>query len=262
MSHRRILIVCHGSRSPRWVAAQNEWFHRVRERLRAAGAPVEPLLTFLEITEPLFEGVLAALARERDPAFFPGGELGIFPFFLSRSGHAGEDIPAIASRILHPAGLDWKYLPAEGWAGVLGANAERRLEAAGCMPGDPVVVSGYGSSGDDGEWRGIVAAIQRNAGRFGGGEPWLWAPAGHFLPDAATPLREALEGVCASGGGRAAILPLYLAVSSYQETLIPSVVGEFPSLEVKFTPTAVLPDEDMVDWAARRLAGEGVCGGS
>lgn len=254
MVHRKVLVVCHGSRSRRWVAAQREWFDHVRERLVARAIPMQPILSFLEITDPLFEDVLASLAAERDPAAFPGGRLAILPFFLARSGHAGEEIPAIASKLLHPRGLDWQYAGTGGWERVLGANAEARLEAMGCEPGEQVIVSGYGASGHDGQWRELVADIHENAGRFAGGKPWLWAPAGHFLPNATKPLYDALESVRRSGEGTVAILPLYLAVSSYQETLIPSVMRLFPSLRIRFEPTAVLPSGAVEEWAVERLA--------
>lgn len=236
-----MIIVAHGSRSPRWVAAQRDWFDGVRRELGPLGGQVE--LTFLEISLPLFEDRLLALAGQiTEP-------LAIMPFFLSKGGHAGEDIPQIANQVLGPD--RWRLVAPTGWIEVLGTNANRRLRQCGADPGEPVIVSGYGSSHEDREWLELVAEVQSHSGDFSTGPRWDFAPSGHFQPDPSQPLRSALRGLSDEGLRRAAILPFYLAVSSYQETLIPEVVAEFSHLDVRFNPTSILPDPELEKWAAR-----------
>lgn len=240
-----VLVVAHGSRSARWVAAQEQWFAGVRALLEARKlGSADVRLSFLEITEPLFEDAVARAHRDGKPLI-------VFPFFLSRSGHVAEDIPEAIEQAA--AGADACVLDTSDKNARLGANAARRLRAAGARPGDPVVVSAYGSSGATGEWERLVEEVRTHAGEFAQA-PWVFAPAGHFLEDYGAPLREALVALQAEGHQRLAVLPLYLAVSSYQETLIPGVIAEFPDLHIDFQPDAILPDPELEAWAADRIA--------
>lgn len=246
-SQPRLLVVAHGSQGAEWVRAQRDWFAGTMQRLNhLVGCEVDGRLSFLEITPPLFGDELARAIESNTPLL-------VFPFFLSRSGHAGDEIPALAHDILGGA-VPWGLVEPVGWEAALGRNAERRLRDAGAAPGDAVIVSGYGASKHDALWRRLVCEVQAHAGVFAGGRSWRWAPAGHFLAEASAPLREHLAEVAASGSRRAAVLPLYIAVSSYQESLIPKVLAEFPQLRVCFRPDAVLPDASVEQWAAELLA--------
>ena len=82
---RDLLVVCHGSRSAGWIAAQQAWFAQLCDLLPAN---IAPQLTFLEIADPLF-----ARGLEEHANHHADRPLWVFPFFLSRSGHAGEEIP-------------------------------------------------------------------------------------------------------------------------------------------------------------------------
>ena len=240
---KRVLVVAHGSRSSRWVAAVNEWFAGFARRLTdLSKGGIEARLSFLEITDPLFEDALKEEAAEKSP-------LTIFPFFLSRSGHAGDEIPELAEEGLGKRG-NWSVLLPEDWEHILGANAERRLAAYGANPGDPVVVSGYGASRHGHIWEELVDQVHAASGRFRDSE-WLWAPSGHFMEDTSEPLRRSLRALREQGHRRAAVLPLYLSVSSYQMKLIPGVKEEFRGMEILFRPDAILPDPEIEEWAAR-----------
>jgi len=326
----RIVIVAHGSRSREWVAALRAWHRGVVEQMGDAGGAVE--LAFLEIAEPQLEDRLGDLAKQ-------GGPVVVVPFFLSRSGHAGDDVPRIAEEKLG-GHVPWRIVSPQGWETVLGRNAARRLLAAGARTGDPVIVSGYGASHHDELWRELIREVQDAAGPFAGGAPWLWAPSGHFLADYGAPLRTCLASVergarrittrhaamrrgsgatfvapdfspgftgpggfrrpqgsnsrapvgplpgsgslssrvpglksgatnvaslpgrtrLASPRGRgkprAAILPLYLSVSTYQKELIPAAISEFPGLRISFQPDAILPDAELESWMAQLLLRE------
>ncbi len=240
-----LLVVCHGSRSRRWVAALQEWY---RDFARQIDIPSE--LTFLEITEPSFEERLKVW-RETNP---PGRRcLAVFPFFLSESGHAGDEIPELVTDILGPR-EGWLLVRPADWAGALAANSARRLLASGARPGDEIIVCGYGASKHDDKWCELVEAVSREADPFHDGPQWRWAPCGHFLEDYGAPLRDHLAEIAAANAhARVAILPLFLAVSSYQEELIPGVLREFPGLDVRFTPDSILPDPDISRWAAEAI---------
>jgi sirohydrochlorin ferrochelatase len=224
------------------VAAQQS-LHRAVCALVPPDAPA-PELVFLEITTPLLADRLAELATQ------PPGRVTVFPFFLVRGGHAGEEVPEIVEH--HLAGTGWQATVIEpvGWPAVLGGNAARRLALWGVEPGTPVIVSGYGAKRHEAAWHELVAAIESHAGEWGGGEwPWTFAPSGHYLADPTAPLRAAITPHHAAGR-RVAILPLYLGVSSYQHQLIPAVLSGFPGLRASFIPDGILPDASIARWVA------------
>ena len=148
----------------------------------------------------------------------------------------------VASHLIRPT----------GWIAALAENAQRRLAAYGAPPGCPVVVSGYGAKRHDDQWVAMVEGIQQACPGYNS-VPWEWAPSGHFLADYAEPLRGAIDRLRAAGHRRAAILPLYLGISSYQESLIPGVIAEYPDMEFHFQPDGILPDEGVAHWAAGQI---------
>ena len=252
--NQAIVIAAHGSRNPRWVAALREWeagFRRVLGELSAPGEAPPSHLTFLEMTEPLYSETLRRLDGQFE-------RLAILPLFLTKSSHGGVDVPHEAAENLRRSA--WSVVRTDDLPALLGANAARRLREGGARPGDPVVVSGYGASAHGHLWEELTGELRAHAGPFGSAE-WRFAPAGHFLDDSARPLREALEALLTGGIERASILPLYVAVSSYQEELIPAVVREFPSMHVAVGAPSLLPDPAIEQWAARaalRTLSEGV----
>jgi hypothetical protein len=143
-------------------------------------------------------------------------------------------------------------LTASGWIDALGRNASRRLSTAGALTTDPIIVAGYGASQHQEEWLRLTREIQQ-ATAWRDGPPWTFVPTGHFLSDYAAPLRSALAELRARGLRRTAVLPLFLSVSSYQQTLIPGVIAEYPDMQVAFQPDAILPDEELESWAAQLL---------
>lgn len=241
---QEVLIVAHGSRNGGWTRAVEAWFAEVRELV---GGAADLSLSYLEITAPSYEQRLEELANGP-------GELLIFPFFLTRSGHGGEDVPEGASKVLDGR-RPWRLIETRGWTETLGVNAFRRLIARGVEPETPVIVCGYGASHGDEEWLALVREIQKNAGPFAGDAPWRWAPCGHFLDDYAAPLRAELGALDEGRSPAAAVLPLFLARSSYQEKLIPNTIDEFPRLEIVHTADSILPDSGLARWAAEAIIG-------
>jgi len=250
----RILVVVHGSRNHSWVETQREWFRAVRRTIEAvnSAAAARLELSFLEITAPLFLDRLQAIAQQRPEPGAP--PLLIFPFFLSQSFHVGEEIPGMARAALDPAGVAWRIIEPLGWEARLGASARRRLLALGARPeSDAVIVCGYGSSSHNERWLRLLADVQAAAGEYAAGARWLWVPCGHFSKNKRQRLLDALAEAARQRAARAAILPLFLGVSSYQTEFIPSVIAENRALPALFRPDAVLPDPAIEDWAAGRI---------
>lgn len=251
MAQYHVVFVAHGSRSDRWVEAQQQWWKQVDSRLaksimESGERRVQSELTFLEIREPLFESRLKELNDQKDQT-----ELLIFPFFLSRSGHAGEEIPEIIEETL--TSRPHRLIQSQGWTDALARNVDRRLQEYGAASNCPVVISGYGASHHDHLWQEMVVEIQEKSKHSSIKEPWKWAPAGHFFDDYAEPLRVAFRELIAEGHRICAVLPLYLAVSSYQEKLIPETAAEFPELKVLTAEDSILPDSNIEDWAADQV---------
>ncbi|MCC5874867.1 MAG: hypothetical protein JJU11_01485 [Candidatus Sumerlaeia bacterium] len=249
MNSNTIIIVCHGSRSRGWTAALKDWFEEVSSLCDFRGIHADLLFTFLEINEPEFQ---ATLRRFRDGD--APSRLGVFPFFLSRSGHAGEEIPEILEETLGDLPIQAFMTPPTAWVEALRRNVQRRLEEWDAPAGAPVIVSGYGSSGDDTQWVDLINGVRNHAGRYGGDRPWYWAPSGHFLDDYEAPLEAALHEVSATGARDVIILPLYLSVSSYQRELIPNVIARHQGrIKVHFKPDAILPCREIVEWGVDRV---------
>lgn len=242
-----ILFVAHGSRSSRWVSVQQNWWLGVNRKLRKAfGKQVTSELSFLEISPPLFENRLKTWAEKK-----PSRELFVFPFFLSQSGHAGEEIPEIIEE-QYPEAAFIK-VSSEDWASVLANNIERRLQNYGADEKTPVIISGYGSSKHNHNWRKLLKDIQNASSIYRDKPKWSFAPAGHFLNDYHAPLHCQINSLKKQGYKSCAIVPLYLSISSYQEKLIPGIIKVHPEMTFHTGCDAVLPDDSIEQWAVDRI---------
>ncbi len=245
---QHVLIVAHGSRSPKWVAAQRDWWAQLDSNLRLQYPEITTELCFLEIAPPLFESRLEFWKNHPE---LTSTNLHVFPFFLSKSGHASEDIPEIIEQAELPSPP--ALIQPIGWPTVLAQNAERRLAAYGANPEIPVIISGYGASHHDHLWQELLRDIQACSVVYRDQPKWLWAPSGHFFEDYTVPLRRCLQCLKERRIARCAVLPLYLAVSSYQEQLIPNVSAEFPEIQVLTGMDSILPDPLVVEWGVEQI---------
>jgi len=242
-----ILFVAHGSRSSRWVSVQQNWWLGVNRKLRATfGKQVTSELSFLEITSPLFEDRLKTWAEKN-----PNRQLFVFPFFLSQSGHAGEEIPEIIEE-QYPE-VAFIKVSSEDWASVLAKNIEQRLQSYGADENTPVIISGYGSSKHNHNWRKLLKDIQQASNIYRNKMKWAFAPAGHFLKDYHAPLHCQIKSIRKQKHDSCAIVPLYLSISSYQEKLIPGIIEDYPNMTFHTSCDAVLPDEAIEQWAVDRI---------
>src|SRR5260370_41134036 len=84
MSSSAGILFAHGAREPGWAPP----FESIRDRLRAAGTPVE--LGLLEFMSPSLEEAAARLADK--------GTVIIVPLFLAQGAHLKRALPAVVAK--------------------------------------------------------------------------------------------------------------------------------------------------------------------
>jgi sirohydrochlorin cobaltochelatase len=105
MSPDAVILFAHGAREPEWAQP----FENIRDRLRAAGTPVE--LAFLEFMSPSLDEAAARLADKGIETVI------IAPLFLAQGAHLKRDLPAMVERIRkRHAKTEFRVMPALGEA--------------------------------------------------------------------------------------------------------------------------------------------------
>ena len=87
MASSAVILFAHGAREPEWAQP----FESIRDRLRAAGTPVE--LAFLEFMSPSLDEAAAGLADKGTEAVI------IVPLFLAQGAHLKRELPAMVAKI-------------------------------------------------------------------------------------------------------------------------------------------------------------------
>ncbi|HEX9571299.1 MAG TPA: CbiX/SirB N-terminal domain-containing protein [Burkholderiales bacterium] len=87
MSSTAVILFAHGAREPEWARP----FEGIRDRLRAAGTPVE--LAFLEFMPPSLDEAAARLADKKIETVV------IVPLFLAQGKHLKRELPAMVEKI-------------------------------------------------------------------------------------------------------------------------------------------------------------------
>ncbi len=101
MSSSAVILFAHGAREPEWALP----FEGIRDRLRAAGTPVE--LAFLEFMSPSLEEAAARLADK--------GTVVIVPLFLAQGAHLKRELPAMVAKLRkRHAKTEFRVTPALG----------------------------------------------------------------------------------------------------------------------------------------------------
>ena len=85
MSPSAVILFAHGAREPEWARP----FEGIRDRLRAAGTPVE--LAFLEFMSPSLDEAAERLADK--------GTVIIVPLFLAQGAHLKRELPAMVAKL-------------------------------------------------------------------------------------------------------------------------------------------------------------------
>jgi sirohydrochlorin cobaltochelatase len=105
MSSSAVILFAHGAREPEWAQP----FEKIRDRLRAAGTPVE--LAFLEFMSPSLDEAAAGLADKGIRTVF------IVPLFLAQGKHLKRELPAMVAKIRkRHVETDFRVTPALGEA--------------------------------------------------------------------------------------------------------------------------------------------------
>jgi sirohydrochlorin cobaltochelatase len=101
MSSSAVILFAHGAREPEWAQP----FESVRDRLRAAGTPVE--LAFLEFMSPSLDEAAERLADK--------GTVIIVPLFLAQGAHLKRELPAMVAKLRkRHAKTEFRVTPALG----------------------------------------------------------------------------------------------------------------------------------------------------
>src|SRR5258708_20784648 len=85
MPSSAVILFAQGAREPEWA----QLFERIRDRLRAAGTPVE--LAFLEFMSPSLDEAAERLADK--------GTVIIVPLFLAQGAHLKRELPAMVAKL-------------------------------------------------------------------------------------------------------------------------------------------------------------------
>ena len=103
MSSSAVILFAHGAREPEWARP----FEGIRDRLRAAGTPVE--LAFLEFMSPSLDEAAERLADK--------GTVIIVPLFLAQGAHLKRELPAMVAKLRkRHAKTEFRVTPALGEA--------------------------------------------------------------------------------------------------------------------------------------------------
>ncbi len=101
MSSSAVILFAHGAREPEWARP----FEGIRDRLRAAGTPVE--LAFLEFMSPSLDEAAERLADKRTVI--------IVPLFLAQGAHLKRELPAMVAKLRkRHAKIEFRVTPALG----------------------------------------------------------------------------------------------------------------------------------------------------
>ncbi len=105
MGSSAVILFAHGAREPEWAQP----FESIRDRLRAAGTPVE--LAFLEFMSPSLDEAAGRLAGKGIETVV------IVPLFLAQGAHLKRGLPAMVKKIRkRNSNTEFRVTPALGEA--------------------------------------------------------------------------------------------------------------------------------------------------
>jgi len=257
-----LVVVGHGSRSPSWVAAFDDF---VAEVSRTPGLRD----VFASVTGAYLENAAPALADAVESQLALGvSEVVVVPVFLTASTHLSEDVPGILAlpgtaphiarrlqgegvRVL-PAGLPVKLAHLRDLRTLLHLNISRRLALACRDPAhEAVVLVGYGSAIHHEEWEALMHGVRTDLLTDG------WSATehgycGHVVPSAPQATADAITAAARQAGVRRVhVKSLLLAPSGLQTGPIAAGVEiarahlQKRQVEVLFDGDAILPDGDL-----------------
>ncbi|HRE91458.1 MAG TPA: CbiX/SirB N-terminal domain-containing protein, partial [Myxococcota bacterium] len=270
-----LVIAAHGSKSPAWVQAVEDFAEEVARSPGVAEVFASVATGYLESASPgLAEAVERALASSP--------EVVVVPLFLTASTHQAEDVPGVLGlptvpshvrrrlvgegvRVLRP-GLPITLQPIGDVAEILHKNVLRRtaLEVRD-RSHEAVVLVAYGSSVHHDQWENLIHDVRLRllTDGFGG---ISHAYCGHVVQLSPEPTYKAILAASQQAGVRKVhVVPLLMGPSDLQTGPITvACQAAHPKLakqhvQLRYQVDAILPDGDLAARVAfYALAARGV----
>ena len=254
-----VLIVSHGSHSPRW-----------REMLENLGDATSPELlkipgvsqvksAFMEYTEPS----IATRMKEFDEQNIK--DVIVVPIFLTVSSHYLEDIPTILGMKSNPRSLERlkkekietyrpmarvTITPPMDFTSFLKKNTLRRLEEINpSYEKTGVVLAAYGDEAFNQQWEELMGDIGRHLKQKKGIDTVAFSWVGHIVRYSPAPTRNAVNQILKTKQ-HVAVIPLLVAVDpGFQGKIIKGAIDESSDPDrVLYRGDAILPDPDLNQW--------------
>ncbi len=271
-----LVIAAHGSKSPVWVQAVEDFAEDVLRSPGVAEVFASVTVGYLENASPtLSEAVERALKAQ-------ASEVIVVPLFLTASTHQAEDVPGILGvagvpthvrrrlvgegvRVLRP-GLPVRIQPLGGVAELLHKNVLRRIALeVRDKSHEAIVLVAYGSTIHHAQWETLMHDVRLRllTSGFGGVSH---AYCGHVVQLSPEPTFKAILDAAQQASIRKVhVVPLLMASSELQSGPIavacqaahPKLIKQH--VHLRYALDAILPDGDLAARvASRALAARGV----
>jgi sirohydrochlorin ferrochelatase len=254
-----VLLVNHGSHSPRWRQGLLDLEANVTSDLLAVDGVTEVRTAFMEYTEPSIATQLQAIDE------LGYGRVVLVPIFLTVSSHSFDDIPTIIGQrteAFSKANLSSENIkcytpkakvviaPLLDFADVMRQNLGRRIRSLSRNAAEEgVVLVAYGSEPYNAEWVDFMDEIRGDLREDLGIESMEFAFCGHIAQYSPEPTAQAIERVL-EVKSRALVMPVLVAVDEdFQFAMILEAAERtYPGGEVAYIPDSILPDPLIEDW--------------
>ncbi|MBL4771924.1 MAG: CbiX/SirB N-terminal domain-containing protein [Planctomycetes bacterium] len=264
-----VLLVNHGSHSPRWRQALHDLESSVRNEVLATEGVSGIRTAFMEYTEPSIATQLKAFDKDGV------SEVLIVPIFLTVSSHSFDDIPNIIgskdeqiSKVgLLAEGIECytpkakvTLAPLLDFSKTMRSNLRRRTRSLSTDPeNEGVVLVAYGSKPYDLEWRAFMEEMRSGLKEDLGIEAMEYSWCGHIASYSPEPTADAISKVLKTKE-RALVVPVLVAVDEdFQFGMIQAASDRaYPGGEVVYRGDSILPEPGIESWIVQVVKGH--CG--
>lgn len=254
-----VLLVNHGSHSPRWRKALLDLEGSIRDQVLAMPGVQGVRTAFMEYTEPS----IATQLRAFDKAGVE--DVLMIPIFLTVSSHSFDDIPNIigtkdgqVTRVgLDAEGIE-RYTPRAkvtlapllDFSETMRRNLARRVKSMSTDVADEgVVLVAYGSTPYEKEWSMFMDDMRSGLEEDLGINTLEYSWCGHIVHYSPEPTAKAIERVLAKKE-RALVVPVLVAVDEdFQLGMIQKAADRtYAGGTVDYRGDSILPDANIEDW--------------
>ena len=254
-----ILLVNHGSHSPKWREMLVDVETAVKERILSNEKITAIKTAHMEYTEPS----IATRLKEFDEEQFD--EIVVVPIFLTVSSHYSHDIPVICGISSDPAILE--SLEKEGietyrpkakvtitppldFTNILKKNVERRaLALSKDAENEAILLVAYGDQQYNQQWEELVEDLGQYLKIKTGHESIAYAWCGHLVHYSTEPTKEGIAKL-QELEENVIVIPVLVANDPYfQKDIIQKAVDESSNNEhIYYVQDAILPDDNLNQW--------------